>query len=291
MPPQPTPITIPSTTHHLSAHLYHPTATAKPTRPLPAIIISHPMTGIKEQTSTTYAHYLTTSAGGEDGDSCGFITLTFDAAHQGLSTGYPRGLEDPWQRIADIKAAVTYLSTLPSVDRARIGVLGICASGGYVCSAAASDIRIRAVATVSAACVGRMVRCGGVHEHLQEPDQEQAMRETLLDAAAAWRSRNAKMYYGTERGRHPRSDQRVPAVSFDLMVAFDAFAFQRLIAPRPLLMIAGDRAQTLHFSRDAVAAAREPKELLVVQGRNHFDLYDDLEVSGPALVRFFGRVL
>ena len=100
--------------------------------------------------------------------------------------------------------------------------------------------------------------------------------------------RAAAEYYGTtERGKHERSTQRVPLQSYDRMVVYDSFAFMRLIAPRPVLMIAGAEAETLHYSEEAVQLAREPKELFVVQGKNHFDLYDQLEESGPKLVQFF----
>lgn len=75
------------------------------------------------------------------------------------------------------------------------------------------------------------------------------------------------------------------------MVSYDSFNFQHLIAPRPLLMIAGSKAETLHYSQTAVSTAREPKELYVVEGKNHFDLYDDLLKSGPKLVEFFGENL
>ncbi|RAL02135.1 alpha/beta hydrolase [Aspergillus ibericus CBS 121593] len=305
-PPQT--ITFPSSVHQIAAHLYHPPPSA-PTRNNAAIIISHPMTGVKEQTSTTYATYLR---------NAGFITLTFDAAYQGESTGEPRGLEDPLQRVEDIKSAVTYLSTLTGVvDSTKIGVVGICASGGYASYATASDGRIRALATVSGACVGRMTRCGGVHEHLRE--NAEAISGALMVAAEGRRDemarggsgmeaprmfdaqnvaddadpffRAAAQYYGTERGRHERSTQRVPLSSYDRMVAYDSFNFQHLIAPRPLLMIAGSEAETLHYSREAVRLAREPKELFVVPGKNHFDLYDTLDESGPKLVEFFGKYL
>ncbi|PYH30375.1 alpha/beta hydrolase [Aspergillus neoniger CBS 115656] len=311
--PTPTPITFPSATHTLSAHLYHhPPTNTTPTTLTPAIILSHPMTGVKEQTTTLYATHL---------HAAGFTTLTFDAAYQGSSTGTPRGLEDPFQRVEDIKAAVTYLSTsVPGVDSSRIGVVGICASGGYACFAAASDLRIRAVATVSAACVGGMCRCGGVGRGLREDggvigmslegargerngvnwDGEEAPK--MFDAERVLQDggeggnvdsffKAAAEYYGTERGRHERSTQRVPLQSYDRMVVYDSFAFMRLIAPRPVLMIAGEEAETLHYSEEAVRLAREPKELFVVKGMGHFDLYDRLEVSGPKLVRFFREAL
>ena len=86
--------------------------------------------------------------------------------------------------------------------------------------------------------------------------------------------KDAAAYYGGKRGRHEGSDQRVPPMSYDLMVPYDSFMFQHFISPRPLLMIAGAEAQTLHFSEDAIKRAREPKELFTVDGLNHFDLYD-----------------
>lgn len=103
--------------------------------------------------------------------------------------------------------------------------------------------------------------------------------------------RDATEYYGTKRGKHERSNQRVPLSSYDLMVSYDSFNFQHLVSPRPLLMIAGTKAQTLHYSRDAVKAAKELKELFVIEGKNHFDLYDDLTESGPKVVEFFGKSL
>lgn len=203
------------------------------------------------------------------------------------------------------------------VDPDRIGVLGICASGGYTSYAAQSDGRIRALATVSAACVGRMTRCGGIHEGQKENPEAIA---GALHGAGQWRSNKAKgthvetpqmfetdisqipddadsffrdaaAYYGSPRGHHERSDQKVPPLSYDLMVSYDLFNFQHLISPRPLLMIAGAEAQTLHYSKTAINAAKEPKELFTIEGKNHFDLYDDLEVAGPKVVEFFGTHL
>ncbi|OAA44440.1 hypothetical protein ISF_09634 [Cordyceps fumosorosea ARSEF 2679] len=98
-------------------------------------------------------------------------------------------------------------------------------------------------------------------------------------------------YYGTKRGNHPRSDQRVPLSSYDLMIGYDSFSFQHLISPRPLLMIAGSDAETLHYSKSAVEGAKEPKGLFVVDGKNHFELYDDLDKSAPKLVEFYTAAL
>ncbi|KAJ5087546.1 hypothetical protein N7456_011162 [Penicillium angulare] len=305
----PTKVTFPSFLLQVSGELYAPVA-GSPDRKGAAVVISHPMTGVKEQTSADHARLLS---------EAGFYALTFDAGYQGESTGQPRGLEDPHQRVEDNKAAVSYLTTLEGkVDPSRIGVLGICASGGYTSYAAQSDSRIKALATVSAACVGRMTRNGGLYK-----ENNKELPEAIagaLQAAGEWRTQEARgphseappmfstdlkqipddadsffkdaaNYYGSKRGNNPRSDQKVPPSSYDLMVSYDSFNFQHLISPRPLLMVAGDNAQTLHFSEDAITAAREPKELFIVEGKNHFDLYDDLAVSGPKLVQFFGNNL
>lgn len=305
----PAKVQFPAFALKIAGEIFAP-GSGSPDRKGAAVVVSHPMTGVKEQTSTTYARLLAKD---------GFYALTFDAGYQGESSGEPHGLEDPHQRVEDIKSAVTYLSTLKGkVDPQRIGVLGICASGGYASYAAQSDSRIRALGTVSAVCVGEMTRCGGVHEHMKENLEVIA---GALQAAAQWRTNNAVsgsvadapamfdtnpanipedadsffkdagQYYGTKRGHHERSTQKVPPQSYDMMVNYDSFHFQRLISPRPLLMIAGTEAQTLHHSGRAIEVAKEPKELFVVEGRNHFDLYDDLEKSGPKLVEFFGQHL
>ena len=156
---------------NICSELYGPTD-GSTDRKGAAVVISHSTVSVKEWTAADNARLLARA---------GFYALTFDAGYQGESTGEPCGLEDPHQCVKDNKAAASYLTTLKGkVDLGRIGVLGICASGGYTSYAAQSDSHIRALATVSTACVGPMIRNGGLHkEHNQENS------EAIADALQA----------------------------------------------------------------------------------------------------------
>jgi hypothetical protein len=117
----------------------------------PAIVVTHPGGGVKEQTAGTYGRKLAEQ---------GFVTLVHDASYQGESTGEPRQLENPYIRTEDISATIDYLTTLAYVDADSIGAFGICAGGGYTANAAINDRRIKAVGTVSAVNIGSMFRNG-----------------------------------------------------------------------------------------------------------------------------------
>jgi len=288
----------------IAAVLYLPEGIAFPAA---AIVVGHPGSGVKEQTAGVYAGMLAER---------GFIALTFDAAYQGESEGLPRGLEDPAQRVEDFKGAVSFLSTLAFVDAQRIGLFGMCASGGYVIPAGVSDHRVKAVATVIAADISRQFRMGG------DGSQDPAVIAHMLDAAAADRTAVAKgaepgsfalfpadaeqaramgdhvyqgwEYYNTERGQHPRSAKTLTWSSVDKIVTFDAFRFIGQLSPRPLLMVSGSKAATLWMTREAFGAAAEPKELLVIEGASHMDLYDNMVYVSQAVEKvaeFFGREL
>ncbi|MFI8527476.1 alpha/beta hydrolase [Promicromonospora sukumoe] len=283
----------------LAGHLYLPSPAVPDAAsgPLPAIVVGHPGTGVKEQTAGTYAARLAEQ---------GFATLAFDAAYQGESGGTPRGLEDPAHRVEDLKAAVSFLTTRSEVDADRIGMLGICASGGYGIAATAGDHRVRALATVSGVDVGRQFREGA------DGAQPPAVVQGMLDAAAAARTAEARgegtgmfpvfpetaeeawaaggrhgfegfEYYRTERGAHPRSAKEFTWSSVDRIATSDQLRFVGMIAPRPLLLVQGTEAVTKHMGTLAFADAREPKELHWVEGASHVDLYDKPEFVGPVV--------
>jgi fermentation-respiration switch protein FrsA (DUF1100 family) len=111
----------------------------------PAIVVSHPGGGVKEQTAGTYAKKFAEQ---------GFVTIAYDASYQGESGGEPRQLENPYIRTEDVSAVIDYLTTLPYVDKNRIGAMGICAGAGYTANAAIQDRRIKAIGTVSAVNIG-----------------------------------------------------------------------------------------------------------------------------------------
>ena len=288
-------VTFPSAGLNLAGHLYTPDDAEGP---WPAIVVSHPMSGVKEQAAGLYAEQLARA---------GYLTLAFDAAYQGESEGTPHLLEDPAHRSEDIKAAVTFLSLRDDVDPDRIGALGICASGGYLAPAAATDHRIKAVATVSA------VDTGDVFRHGVGRTQDPAILQAMLDAAGDARIEEARggaprlaqihpdteeqaralgqhtydgwEYYRTPRGSHPRSGNFFVLRSIDLIAQFTAFETIELIAPRPLLMIVGTEAATAYLSQEAIEKAREPKELYWIEGATHVDLYDKQEYVPTAVAK------
>ncbi|KAF2710577.1 alpha/beta-hydrolase [Pleomassaria siparia CBS 279.74] len=299
-------VTFPSSGITLVGELYLPSPEA-PSKKSAAIVIGHPSMGVKEQTAGTYAKALC---------SAGFITLAFDAAYQGESEGQPRMLENPFQRSEDLRAAVSYLTTRDEVDAERIGAMGICASGGYVTFAAQTDTRMKAVATISGACFGTILREGlkpkgsitreqlieqlkgaNALRTLEAKDGQGRMvvitapEKSMIPEGAPDLVKDAWDYYMTERGSHPRSGQSWAGRSIDLCANFDAYRFVDMISPRPLLMIAGELADTGYFSKQAIEQAKEPKELVVIPGKSHIALYDDLSETAPKLIDFFSKSL
>lgn len=284
------------------ADLYTPKHLDK-TQKHAAIVIGHPFGGVKEQSSGLYAQQLAER---------GFVAIAFDLSYGGESGGTPRQIASPETYVDDFSASVDFVGSLPYVDRERIGAIGICGSGGFGVAAAAIDPRIRAIATVSMYDMGRERRQGyldamGVPErkaYLQEI-AAQRWREldgqptrmlmgTLdsLDENSGEVAREFFDYYRTPRGQHPRCTTGITYTSSAPMMNFWPFANIELISPRPVLFIAGEKAHSRYFSEDAYRLASEPRELYIVPGANHVDLYDRTElIPFDHLTRFFTQNL
>jgi uncharacterized protein len=143
-------VTFPNQLTSMAGILFNPPDMDK-TKEYPALAVAHPFGGVKEQTSGNYARKMAEK---------GYVTLAFDASHQGESGGYPRDTENPSERLEDIRCAIDYLTTLPIVDVERIGLLGVCAGGSYVLGVAPTEMRAKAVASVSLWDMGMMAREG-----------------------------------------------------------------------------------------------------------------------------------
>ncbi|WP_031073989.1 alpha/beta hydrolase [Streptomyces sp. NRRL WC-3742] len=253
----------------------------------PAIVTVHPGGGVKEQTAGLYAKKLAEQ---------GFVALAFDASHQGESGGEPHFLEDPARRVEDVHAAVDHLQSLPYVDADRVGVLGVCAGGGYAVNATMTDSRIRAVATVSALNIGSAWRKGWygsdqdsaalpVRDAASQARQAQATTgaepvmapyvPAELDGNTPRDLAEAHDYYLTPRAQHPNAqNQYLLGLSIPRILAFDAFHLVEDLLTQPLLMVAGSDAGSLWHSTELHAKARGPKKLVIVEGGTHMDFYD-----------------
>lgn len=270
-----------------------------------AIVVGHPFGGVKEQTSGLHAQKMA---------ELGYITLAFDATHYGESGGYPRYIESPEARVEDFSAAVDFLSNHKNVNADAIGVIGICGGGGYSVSAAQIDHRIKAIATISMYDMGRARRQGlgdaiTYEQRMKTLDEigEQRTKEfagaarkdiaaipTQLGPNDTENTREFFDYYRTSRGGHPNSTTSYSYTSLAPMMNFFPFAQIETISPRPLLFIVGEHAISAYFSEDAYSKAAEPKELFVVPGASHVDLYDREEyqaISLPKLNSFFKQYL
>ena len=275
----------------------------------PAIIVGHPMGAVKEQSSMLYAQKLAEQ---------GFITLAIDLPFWGESEGLPRNQVAPEMYADAFSAAVDYLGTRDFIDRNRIGVLGICGSGGFAISAAKMDLRFKAVATVS------MYDMGAVTRHGLRRSVTVEQRQAMLAKAAEQRydelstgtlqflnylpaqpgketdpvTREFWDFYRTPRGIHIPHGSRLEltqnrALTSEVrFVNFYPFNDIETISPRPLLFISGDQAHSKEFSEDAYQRAAEPKELAWVPGAGHVDLYDRVNlIPWTKLTAFFTRNL
>ena len=275
----------------LAGDLYLPKA--RGTQPLAALAISGPFGAVKEQSSGLYAAQMAERS---------FVALAFDPSYTGESGGQPRHVASPDINTEDFSAAVDYLGLQPAVDRNRIGIIGICGWAGFSLNAAAVDKRIKAVATTSMYDMSRVMSKG--YNDATTPEQRTKMLEQLgerrwKDAAKGEVSigpRNLPLklegnepqfvkeyfdYYRTPRGFHPRSLNSNGGWTTTNALSFmntPLLTYIKEIAPRPVLLIAGEKAHSRYFSEDAYKAAAGQKQLVIIPNAIHVDLYDKLDV-------------
>lgn len=275
----------------------------------PAILVGHPMGAVKEQSANLYATKMAEQ---------GFVALSLDLPFWGESEGQPRNAVAPDIYAEAFSAAVDFLGTQAMVDRERIGAIGVCGSGSFVISAAKIDPRMKAIATVS------MYDMGAANRDALNHSQTVEQRKQIIAAAAEQRyveftggaiqytggtvheltvdthpiQREFYDFYRTPRGEvtpkggsaktttHPTLTSNVKFMNF--------YPFNDIetISPRPMLFITGDQAHSKEFSEDAFKRAAEPKELHIVPGAGHVDLYDRVNlIPWGKLTAFFGKHL
>ncbi|MGH8865903.1 MAG: alpha/beta hydrolase [Burkholderiales bacterium] len=278
-------------------------------RPAAAIVVGHPMGAVKEQSANLYATKMAEQ---------GFVTLSIDLPFWGESEGEPRQVVSPDLYAEAFSAAVDYLGSQPLVDRNRIGAIGICGSGSFVISAAKIDPRMKAIATVS------MYDMGAVSRNALRKSLTLEQRKAIIAEAAAQRwaeaaggatkytsgtvqqldenthpiQREFYDFYRTPRGQFtpasssPELTTHPTLSSNTKFMNFYPFNDIETISPRPMLFITGETAHSREFSEEAYRLAGLPKELVVVPGAGHVDLYDRVNlIPFDKLTSFFNQHL
>jgi uncharacterized protein len=304
----------------LAGDLYQPRN--RGSQKLPALVLSGPFGAVKEQSSGLYAQQFAER---------GFVTLAFDPSFTGESGGEVRDVASPDICTEDFSAAIDHIGLLPLVDRHRIGVMAICGLSGMALTAATSDSRIRAVATASMYDMSRSISRSHKDSYTFEQrhkvidyvsrqrwtDAEQGSyalgyHEVPFDAKGNLLKGNRTLpetlpadanpvlaaffaYYRTPRGFHPRSINSASAWTATTPMAFFSFPMAAnidMIAPRPIMLVAGANAHSRYYSEDVYKAASGPRELVIVPDADHVDLYDDLKkIPFDRLEAFFKQNL
>jgi fermentation-respiration switch protein FrsA (DUF1100 family) len=260
---------------------------------LSALAVSGPFGAVKEQSSGLYANQMAER---------GFAVIAFDASYTGESSGEPRNLASPEINTEDFSAAIDFLGLQKNVDRNKIGIIGICGFGGFALNATAVDKRVKAVATTSMYDMTRVMSKG--YNDAVTPEQRAKTLEDLSqqrwkdaeagNSAKGTRNLPEKLtgqepqfvkeyfdYYRTPRGFHERSLNSNGAWLITNPISFmnmPILSYLKEISPRPMLLIAGEKAHSRYFSEDIFKAAAEPKELMIIPNGVHVDLYDKVDM-------------
>lgn len=287
----------------LAADLYQPQELKGP---VATLVISGPFGAVKEQSSGLYAQTLAER---------GFITLAFDPSYTGESGGEPRHVASPDINTEDFSAAVDFLGLQANVNREGIGIIGICGFGGMALNAAAIDKRIKAVVASTMYDMSR-VMSKGYNDSMTLGDRtktlEQLGQQRWADAETGKPAvgpvslelkggepqfvvEYAGYYKSNQRGFHPRAINSNASWTLTNPLSFmnmPLLSYISEVSPRPMLLIHGEKAHSRYFSETAYAAAAEPKELMIIEGANHVDLYDQMDkIPFDKITQFFRKNL
>ena len=274
----------------LAADMYTPKSVVDK---LPAIAVSGPFGAVKEQSSGLYAQKMA---------ELGFLTIAFDPSYTGESSGTPRYIASPDINTEDFCAAVDFLSVQENVDPERIGIIGICGWGGMALNAAAIDTRIKATAAMTMYDMTRVTANG----YFDAEDSEQARFEKKK-AMNAQRIEDYKSgsyalaggvvdplpedapqfvkdyyaYYKTPRGYHSRSLNSNGGWNVTSSLSFLNMPILQYSSEirSAVLLVHGEKAHSRYFSETAYSKLTgDNKELLIIPGANHTDLYDQMDI-------------
>jgi hypothetical protein len=294
----------------IAANVYTP-ANYDPNKSFPAVVVAHPNGGVKEQVAGLYAQRLAER---------GYITIAADAAYQGGSEGLPRNVDRPANRVQDVHGMADFIIRFAGVDASRLGLLGICGGGGYSLKAAQTDKRFKSIATISMFNSGLVRREGfmgsqvaTIQQRLQHASEARAQEAAggpvlyvggnddqppptaeQIAAMPFELYRQGAEYYGLTHA-HPNSSGRYTMSSLLDLMSFDATDQIELIN-KPLLMIAGSKADSLYMTEQAFAKATgtADKELFQIPGASHIETYwvpRYVNAATSKLVAFYGRTL
>ena len=291
----------------LAADLYAPRACAGR---LPALAVAGPYSAVKEQVSGLYAQEMARR---------GFLTIAFDPSFYGESGGYPRYFNSPDINTEDFQAAVDFLSTQDGADPERIGLIGICGWGGYAIQTAALDTRVKATAAMTMYDMSRVLAYG--YNDTQDGEERYQMRaaynrqrtedyrsgrytllgghpEKAVDGMPQFQ-RDYIDYYKTKRGYHPRSlgsNNGFAATAIGSLMNMHLMDYAAEIRT-PVLLVHGSEAHSRYFSETAYRKLTENspyagnKELRIIDGARHTDLYDRMDVIPfDELEEFFKKI-
>jgi fermentation-respiration switch protein FrsA (DUF1100 family) len=273
---------------------------------LAALAVTGPFGAVKEQSSGLYAQTMAER---------GFVTLAFDPSFTGESGGEPRHVASPDINTEDVSAAVDFLGLQPVVNRERIGVIGICGWGGIALNAVGADKRIKAVVASTMYDMSR-VMSKGYNDSVTPAQRAQTLEQlgqqrwkdaekgapemlpmfnVLKGGEPQFMVDYADYYKSKNRGFHPRAINSNGSWTITSGLSFmnaPLMTYIAEISPRPILFIHGENAHSRYFSETAYAAAAQPKELMIIKGASHVDLYDRMDkIPFDAIARFFGKSL